>query len=501
MRLEAIIGLETHVQLKTKTKLFCRCNNESENALPNTNICVICTGQPGVLPVPNKKAIRFSVMTGLALNGEIADYSKFDRKHYFYPDLPKAYQISQYDLPIMENGYLDLEVEGENKRVGIERLHLEEDAAKNIHGADGKTFVDFNRGGTPLCEIVTKPDLRSAKEARVYLQELRAIVRALRVSDADMEKGHLRCDVNISLREIDEDGKAIKDELSPKTEIKNVNSFKAVERAIEFEIKRQTDLWKKGEAPSVTTTRGWDDAKQKTVEQRTKEGEADYRYFPEPDIPPMKLAEMTKEIEARLPELPQAKRIRFINEYGFKVEDTKLIVDNIDLANFTENAMSELGAWLNAQPEIKPEEVERKRKELVKLFSGWLLNKLGGLLIERKIDVRTMKISAENFAEFILLLAKGDLTGPKGMEVLQLMLDSGKDPSHIMEEIGAKRVDDTDALSGILNSIFEENKDEYERLMNGEKKLIQFFVGLMMKETRGNADPEKVIQLIKERLG
>ncbi|RMD51408.1 Asp-tRNA(Asn)/Glu-tRNA(Gln) amidotransferase subunit GatB, partial [Candidatus Parcubacteria bacterium] len=443
MRLEAVIGLETHIQLKTKTKLFCSCGAHGEGEKPNTNICPVCLGHPGVLPVPNEQAVRWSILLGLALNGAIADFSKFDRKNYFYPDLPKAYQISQFDLPIMENGFVVLDVPGEAEpvKIRIERLHLEEDAAKNIHGEDGNTYIDFNRGGTPLCEIVTKPDIRSAAQAKAYLQYLRLLARTLQISDADMEKGHLRCDVNISLREVDENGIPIEDKLHPKTEIKNVNSFKAVERAIEYEIKRQTKLWEMNTPPAETTTRGWNDAKGMTVEQRSKEGFADYRYFPEPDIPPMQLKELAEEIKGQMPELPQAKLERFITEYGFKKSDAQQIIDDPALADFTENAMSELTAWRQADPNFDSETAQEQSRKLAKLFSSWLLNKLMGLMAERKISVKTMKITAENFAEFITMIAEGKITGAKGLEILSKMLDSGGDPSHIAEELGAQKLE------------------------------------------------------------
>lgn len=503
MRLEPVIGLETHVQLKTKSKLFSSANNFSDNAAANANITAIDVGHPGIMPVPNKQAVRWAVLLALALNGKIAKYSKFDRKHYFYPDLSKAYQISQFDKPIMEEGYVDVEVPGvkDNVRINLERMHLEEDAAKNIHGDDGKTYVDYNRAGTPLCEIVTKPDFRSAASAKAYLQELQVLVRTLGISDGDMEKGHLRCDVNVSLREVDEDGVPVQIELHPKTEIKNVNSFKAVERVIEYEIKRQTEEWEAGNIPSVLTTRGWNDSKQKTELQRTKEDAADYRYFPEPDIPPMDLTEMTAEISKSIPELPAAKRIRLQEEYGFKKDVVNQLVSNPTLVDFAEQALSELGAWLNAHPDITPEEMPERRAKLSKLFSSWLLNKLSGLLAERKIDIKTMKINPENFAEFILLIAEGRLTGPAGLKVLDKMLETGGDASQTMNDMGAERVDDADALGKIVETIIEENPEEAERYRNGERKLTQFFVGQAMKATKGTADPQIVARLINERLG
>lgn len=501
MKLQPVIGLETHVQLKTASKIFSSPNAGRDNDAPNTNISAIDLGYPGVLPVPNKQAIEWSILLGLALNGEIASHSKFDRKHYFYPDLPKAYQISQFDLPVMQNGWLELDVPEEGLvRIGIERLHLEEDAAKNIHGEDGKTYVDFNRAGTPLCEIVTHPHFTSPAQAKAYLQEMRLIVRTLGISDADMEKGQLRCDVNISLREVDDEGHPISQQLHPKTEIKNVNSFKAVERAIVYEIKRQTKLWEEGNIPQITTTRGWNDAKQMTEEQRSKEESADYRYFPEPDIPPMELTELADEIRRTIPELPRQKRERFISEYGLKDDDAKQIIDDPALATFTEHTLSELDAWLNADPEIEDDKRETVKQQHVKLLVGWMLNKLMGLLAERKIDIQTMKVSPENFAEFIKLLGKGDLTGPNGLLVLGKMLDDGSDPSHVMEELGAKRIDDSDALTQVINEIIEQNPNEVERYKNGETKLRQWFIGQVMRATRGNADPDTAGRALSDLL-
>ncbi len=502
MNLQPVIGLETHIQLKTRSKMFCSCSNESEQVKPNTNVCPVCLGHPGVLPVPNEQAVRWAILMGLALNGSISAESKFDRKNYFYPDLPKAYQISQFDLPIMQGGEVTLEVPGEDApvRIELERLHLEEDAAKNIHGEDGKTYVDFNRGGTPLCEIVTKPDFHSGAAAKAYLQELRLLARTLEISDADMEKGHLRCDVNISMRELDKNDNPVSKELHPKTEIKNVNSFRAVERVIEYEIKRQTKMWKASSPPAVTTTRGWNDAKQVTVEHRTKEDSADYRYFPEPDIPPMHLADMADEIRQTIPELPAAKRQRFIEEYGFRIGDAKLLIDDPALANFTENAMSELASWLKARPDVDEDEALEERKKLVKLFSSWLLNKLMGLLSDRKINISTMKISAENFAEFITMIAEGKITARSGLDVLGKMLDDGSDPSHVVDELGASRLDDVTALGAIVDNVIEANPDEVERFRAGDEKLMKFFVGQVMKESRGNADPALTAKVLQEKL-
>ena len=502
MRLQPVIGLETHVQLKTKSKLFSGASNFSDNAAPNALISAIDVGHPGTLPVPNRQAVEWAVQLGLALNGTIAPVSKFDRKHYFYPDLAKAYQISQFDLPIMQHGSLTIHPFGEEAPVtiGIERLHLEEDAAKNIHGEDGKSYVDYNRAGTPLCEIVTKPDFRTAAQAKAYLQEMRLLVRTLDVSDGDMEKGQMRCDVNISLREVDENGNPIDGKLHPKTEIKNVNSFKAVERAIQYEIQRQTKLWEKGEIPQITTTRGWNDTKQCTELQREKEDSGDYRYFPEPDIPPMDLRELTEVMRRTMPELPQAKLARLVAEYGFKTDDAKQMLEEPALADYAEQAMGELYAWLDAEPDLDEDAHAQGKAKIAKLVSGWLLSKLLGLMMERKIAVQTLKITPENFSEFITLLMKGAITGPNGLKILEKMLDDGIDPSHAVEELGAKRIDDADALSSIVQTVIESNPQEVERFKAGDEKLMQFFVGQIMKETRGNADPGLAARAIKDAL-
>lgn len=500
MRRIPVIGLETHIQLKTASKLFCACPAHAEGAAPNTNVCQVCLGHPGTLPVANGQAVRWAVLLGLALNGSITPRSKFDRKNYFYPDLPKAYQISQYDLPIMTDGHVDVDVPGgEPVRIGLERMHLEEDAAKNTHGDDGKTYVDFNRSSTPLCEIVTRPDFRSAAEAKAYLHELRLLVRTLGISDGDMEKGHLRCDVNISLREVDDEGVPVGG-LMPKTEIKNINSFRHVERAIAYEIQRQTALWDAGTPPMITTTRGWNDVAQRTDEQRTKENAADYRYFPEPDVPPLELASIADEMRRRMPELPAAKRARFAKEYGFKNDDIRMMVDDPALANFAEAAMSELGAWLEAKPDVTAETMEEARRKMGKTFSGWLLTKLLGVLAERGSDIRIAKITPENFAQFVMLIADGKLTGTKGLEVLNAMLDSGADPEHVMQELGATRMDDVIALRSIVETVLAENAATVERYKAGETKVLQFLLGQVMKATQGNADPTMATKIIHEVL-
>ncbi|HCC83402.1 TPA: Asp-tRNA(Asn)/Glu-tRNA(Gln) amidotransferase GatCAB subunit B [Candidatus Uhrbacteria bacterium] len=489
MRFLPVIGLETHVQLSTKTKLFCGCSTDIEKKSPNSNVCPICLAHPGTLPVPNNQAIRYAVLLGLALNGNITAHSKFDRKHYFYPDLPKAYQISQFDLPVMRDGYLDIEVAGQAKpvRVGLERMHLEEDAGKNIHGADGHTYVDFNRGGAALCEIVTKPDIHSAAEAKAYLYELRLLVRTLGVSDGDMEKGQLRCDVNISLREVDDAGNWL-GPLNTKTELKNLNSFRAVERAIQYEVTRQTELWAAGTPPLKTTTRGWNDVAGITEEQRVKEDAADYRFFPEPDIPPLELADLAVEMARLMPEMPAAKRARFISEFGFKADDARQLVENTALANFTEQVYSELMVDLEPSPKLS------------KLLAGWLLTKLTALIADRKVEIDEAKITPAYFAEFLNLIASNQLTAAKGLEVLGAMLDNGWSAPHTMESLGAVKIDSSAALQEMVADIMKKNPNEVTRYKNGEAKLLQFFLGQLMRATKGNADPDLATQTILDAL-
>jgi len=505
MTLETIIGLEIHVQLKTKTKMFCSCDNHSENVAPNTNICPVCLGHPGTLPVTNEQSVRWAVLAGLAINSKINETTKFDRKNYFYPDLPKGYQISQYDIPVAEGGYLDLHLnKGPRRdiRIGITRLHLEEDAAKNIH-IDGKTLVDFNRAGTPLIEIVSEPDFRTPAEAKEFLQELRLIMRYLDVSNADMEKGHLRCDANISLRKLDDDGNVVGEMFNPKTEIKNLNSFRAVERALQHEIERQTDLWSTNSPPSVQSTRGWNADKQITEEQRTKEDEKDYRYFPEPDLPPIDLAATIEEQRNKIPELPQARRLRFTEEYGFSIADSKIITDDPRFADYTEAVVSEVKSWLLTLPEVEGDSNavwENNKKALSKLVASWLISKMGGLMSERGINIRTTKVTPEDFAEFISLLYTSKITGQTGLTILTEMLETGADPTHVMEDKQLGRMDNESEIEQVIDRIIANNPNEVERFRAGKVELIKFFLGMIMKETQGNADAKIAQKILKQKL-
>jgi len=509
MTLESVIGLEIHVQLKTKSKMFCGCGNDAEHAEPNTLICPICVGHPGTLPVTNKRALEFGILAAKAIGCKISDRSKFDRKNYFYPDLPKGYQISQFDEPVGVHGELNVEVPeaGENERkvarIGITRLHLEEDAAKLTHTAGGASLVDFNRSGTPLAEIVTEPDFASPTEAKAFLHELRLIMRTLGVSNADMEKGHLRCDANISMREVVDDPLTEKDSparFNPKTEVKNLNSFRSVERALEYEIMRQSKLWEAGTPPMVTTTRGWDDDKQITVEQRVKEESSDYRYFPEPDIPPLHLTDMAIEAERHMNELPAAKRARFMEEYAFTPKDARQIVDNPYLTDWTEKVISELREWVTSAD--KGAHWEKEKPRFAKLVSGWLLSKLMGLMSEMSLsnDIRTIKITPENFAEFLTLLYLEKINSTAAQEILRVMIESGEVPTQVMQERGLEQVSDASDLEDVADEIISKNEKVVEDYKNGKDAAIMFLVGQMMKATKGKAKPDLAREILEGKL-
>ncbi len=510
MHYEPVIGLEIHVQLKTKSKMFCRCSNRGEYEPPNTTICPVCLGEPGTLPVVNAQAVEFGTLVGLALGGTITEHSKFDRKNYFYPDLPKGYQISQFDLPIVRGGTVSVRVptadgKGRDVVVRLHRLHLEEDAAKLIHADDGKSsYVDFNRAGTPLAELVTEPDLRSPAEAKAFLQELRLIMRYLGVSDADMEKGHLRCDANISLREVPDDPENDEwaSKLNPKTEVKNVNSFRSVERALEYEIKRQTKLWLDGNPVSFQSTRGWDDARGVTVEQRTKEGASDYRYFPEPDLPALELHELADALRSRVPELPAQRRVRFMEQYGFSETESRTLCDDKDLADYAEETMSELQEWVaSTTGEGQGDQHwDACKKEFAKLVAGWLLTKLGGIMAERKIDIRTLKVTPENFAELLTMIHRKEVTGPNALAILGEMTEGGADPSIIMKEKNLGQIDDAGELALVAREILVANPKVVEDWRGGKTNAIQFLVGQMMKATRGKAPPETARKLLEDEM-
>ncbi len=506
MEYDIIIGMEVHAQLKTKSKMFCRCSNDGENQPPNTTICEVCTAQPGALPVPNKKAIEWTVLTGLALNCKIAGFTKFDRKNYFYPDLPKGYQISQYDLPISYDGFLQV---GEEK-IKIIRIHLEEDTGKLFH-PKGKNYslVDYNRSGTPLMELVTAPDIKSAREAKEFCQGYQKILRYLDVSDADMEKGQMRCEANISIQEKGK-WKKVNDEilpigdykLNPKTELKNINSFRAMERAVDYEIKRQKKFLEEG-GRLRQETRGWDEAKQKTYHQREKESAHDYRYFPEPDIPSLDLTKIKNKMEKELPELPNEKLKRFVKEYFFNKIDAELLVANKDMADYTEKIVSELRAWLNALPEVEGDQDEiweKNGKKIAKLISGWLLTRLGALLKANNINIKEIKITAENFAEFLTLIYQNKINNTSAQKIFEIMFKEGKDPSDILDEGDFEQISDTNILDKAIAKAIQENQKAVNEYKAGKVNAIQFLVGQVMKETKGKADAQSVRKILEEKI-
>lgn len=491
MEYEAIIGLEVHMQLKTKSKMFCSCHIADENDAPNSVVCSICLGHPGTLPTLNQEAVNLGLKAATALHCKIPATSKFDRKHYFYPDLAKGYQISQFDEPIGKGGYVILE----NKKIRMNRIHLEEDVGKNTH-VGNSTLIDFNRSGVPLAEMVTEPDIRTAEEAKLFLQELRATMRALGVSNADMEKGQMRCDANVSIRPVGEK------KLYQKIELKNINSFKFVEKAIQSEIKRQIALWEAGTPPTRGETRGWDEPTGTTVSQRVKEEMHDYRYFPEPDIPPFSAKKMSKDIV--LPELPQQKMERFIKEYCFSTGDAKMLAYDEAWGDFAENTMSELLEWVESSDkniEIKLEQNKEESCKMLGVLAGnWMTNKLQEALSVRKIDIKIAKVTPENFAELMSLFFLKKINSSNAQKILNEMVETGGDPTHIMEDKGLGLVADKTIIIFAIKNVISNNPTQVAEYKKGKEALLPFFVGKVMKETEGNVDPVLTREMLKEEL-
>jgi len=497
---KATIGLEIHIELKTKSKMFCSCLNDPLEHHPNINICPICLGHPGTLPVINQEAVRKTIKTGLALNCRIPSFSKFDRKNYFYPDLPKGYQISQYDFPLSKEGYLNIPVfdQGKNtrefKKIRIARVHLEEDTGKLVHDKD-YSLVDFNRAGVPLMELVTEPDFSSPQEAKTFAQELQLILRYLGVSEADMEKGQMRVEANISLRPDKEEG----NKLGTKVEIKNLNSFRAVERALNYEIERQKKVLESGQK-IIQETRGWDEKKEITVSQRKKEESHDYRYFPEPDLPPLEVRpEMVEEIRSEIPELPQEKRERFKREYGLSGKEIEVFVVNKDWGEFYEKAMSELREWLK-ETEFKSEVEEKEFLKLSKLCLNYFLTDLLGLLKGASIKGEDFLITPENFAEFITLIYQGKISSKIAKVLLEEMFSTGGDPSHIIKEKGLSQITDESEIEEIVKDVISENGKPVSDYKKGKESALQFLIGRVMSASQGKADPERVKKVLKEKL-
>ena len=483
------IGLEIHAELNTRSKMFCSCANDPDEHQANINVCPVCMAHPGTLPVANKEAIRKVIKTGKALQSAIPRYSKFDRKNYFYPDLPKAYQISQFDMPLCLGGYLEID----GKKIRITRIHLEEDTGRLVHLTEDKcSLVDFNRAGVPLMELVTEPDIKTGQEAKKFAEELRLIFRYINVSNADMEKGQMRCEVNISLNK---DPK----KMGTKVEIKNLNSFRAVEKGVEYEIKRQTQVLEQGDKV-VQETRGWNDAKQKTLSQRKKEDSHDYRYFPEPDLPMLKTeAKDIESIESEIPELPQARRERFEAEYKLLEKEIEIFTQNKKLGEYFEKAMSELRNWVKLTD--RKEKVERDEFiELAKLCSNYMITDLQGLLKNIPVDDKRFLITPENFAEFITLIYKKEISSKIAKTVLAEMFKNGKDPSHIIEKNELSQITDEASIEEIAKQVISKNPKPVEDFKKGKENALQFLIGQTMKESKGKASPEIVAKLLKKNL-
>lgn len=482
------IGLEIHFESKTKSKMFCSCFNNPDEKTSNKNVCPICMGHPGTLPVINEEAINNIVLTGLALHCEIQTHSKFDRKSYFYPDLPKGYQISQYDMPLCKNGYLDIHLDsGDVKRIRINRIHMEEDTGRLVHSPEGSSLVDFNRAGVPLMELVTEPDINSAEEARKFAQELQLILRYINVSDADMEKGQMRCEVNISLSETSE--------LGTKVEIKNLNSFRVVEKSIEFEVARQSELLDSGKKV-VQETRGWHDTKQITMEQRGKEDAFEYRYFPEPDLPPLNTTEdKINKIMAKLPELPEEKRLRFKEEYCLDSKSIEFYIQNTEIADYFEHVISELKSWQ------EDKKAKTSCSAATKLCSNYITTDLQALLKEEKgaVDIEK-KITPENFAEFICMISEGEISSNIAKMVLPEMYNTQKDPSDIVKEKGWTQITDSSEIEGIIKDVLAKNPKAVEDYKAGKQNSFAFLIGQTMAASKGKANPQMIAELLKKEL-
>ncbi|MFD2169799.1 Asp-tRNA(Asn)/Glu-tRNA(Gln) amidotransferase subunit GatB [Tumebacillus lipolyticus] len=471
---ETIIGLEVHVEMSTNTKIFCSCSTEF-GAPPNTNVCPICLGHPGVLPVLNREALNKAIKAALALNCQIATESKFDRKNYFYPDLPKAYQISQFDKPIGEHGYIEIEVNGETKRIGITRVHLEEDAGKSNHAEDGShTLVDFNRVGVPLIEIVSEPDIRTPEEAKAYLEKLKAIMQYCDISDCKMEEGSLRCDANISLRPWGQE------KFGTKRELKNMNSFSNVQKALEYEQTAQEEMIVKGEEIRQSTLR-WDDAAKKTLIMRSKEDAHDYRYFPEPDLVQLEIDQAwIDSIMQTIPELPTAKRNRYLTELGLPSYDADVLTASKSIADFFEATVA-TGAD-------------------AKSASNWIMGDLLGFLNQNNLEIGAANITPSQLGALIKMIAEGKISSKIAKDVFKDMLETGKDPAKIVEEKGLVQISDEGALAKIVEEVVANNPKSVEDYKAGKDRALGALVGQVMKATKGQANPGVVNKLILERI-
>ena len=487
------IGLEIHVELNTKTKMFCGCLNDPDEKRPNKNVCPVCIAFPGNLPVANKAAIEKVILTGLAFGSNIARETNFDRKHYFYPDLPKGYQISQYARPFCSGGKVEL---SDGKIINLTRIHLEEDTGRSQHDQEGDhSLVDFNRAGVPLMELVTEPDFTSGAEVEEFAKKLQLTLRYLGVSEVDMEKGQMRVEVNISLSNKE---KEISNKFGTKVEIKNLNSIKAAAASVDYEIARQTELLNKGEKVDQET-RGWDDSRQRTVSQRSKESAHDYRYFPEPDLPEFKFDKAQIEgLRLKLPELPEQKLERFAKEYGLPAADVSLLVSEPPLASYFENIISELRTWDKLAHLTRPG--EEHFAKLVKLTANYLLTELKRLLNEDKLNMADMGVTAENFAEFIVRIFHQEISSSAAQTLLAEMLRTGQDPAAIIQEKDLAQVSDEAGLIAIITQVIEKNAKAVADYKAGKTEVLKFLVGQVMAASRGKANPATAEKLLQESL-
>ncbi|MBN1933315.1 MAG: Asp-tRNA(Asn)/Glu-tRNA(Gln) amidotransferase subunit GatB [Anaerolineae bacterium] len=477
MDYRATIGMEVHAELDTASKMFCSCSAEFFGQAPNTHICPVCMGYPGTLPVINRQAIEYAIKVGLALNCEIAPFSKFDRKNYTYPDLPKGYQISQYDMPLCIGGWIDVDVDGERKHIRITRAHMEEDTAKTFHVSEA-SLVDYNRSGVPLLEIVTEPDIHSAEEARQYLIKLRTILRYLGVSTADMEKGAMRCEANVSV------SPAGSDKLGTKTEVKNLNSFRSVKQAIDYEIARQIAVLEAGGRVEQVTM-GWNERQGRTILQRSKEFAEDYRYFPEPDLPPLELSRpYVDAIRASLPELPDAKQARFVENYGIKTQDAAVLVGDAETADYYEAAVRA------ARPnQIDPQTV-----------SNWITVEFFRLLNERNLSIAKSPVSPDGLVELLAQVHKNVINATMGKDVLTQMFESGESAPAIIKARGLAQISDASEIEQLVRRAIEDNTDAVEQYLNGKESVIGFLIGQVMRASRGKANPQVVRELMQRQL-
>jgi aspartyl-tRNA(Asn)/glutamyl-tRNA(Gln) amidotransferase subunit B len=471
---ETVVGLEVHVELHTKSKIFCGCST-SFGAPPNTHTCPVCLGHPGVLPVLNRQAVEYAMKAAMAINCEIAEWCKFDRKNYFYPDSPKAYQISQFDQPIGQNGWIDIEVNGKTKRIGITRLHLEEDAGKLTHIDGGfGSLADFNRVGTPLVEIVSEPDIRSPEEAKAYLEKLRAIMQYCDVSDVKMEEGSLRCDANISIRPFGQE------KFGTRAELKNMNSFRGVQRGLEYEELRQADILDSG-GIVVQETRRWDEGQGKTISMRSKEEAHDYRYFPDPDLVRLHIdSEWMARVQASIPELPDARQMRYTEQYSLSSYDAGVLTASMKLADFFEESL--------------------KHTSDAKASANWIMGELLGYLNANVLELEDVKITGQGLGEMIQLIEKGTISSKIAKTVFKGLVETGKSPQQIVEEQGLVQISDEGAILSVVDAIIAANPQSVEDFRNGKEKAIGFLVGQIMKETKGKANPGLVNKLLMDRL-